>query len=196
MIRVTLPFAPFQCWLQLVVFHLKGDFLSNVVLILIILNISLWVLYYTVKLWHAHFWTTLGWYLTCFQRKYYLLHLYEFVIWKWLKCTENWTGSPLLHLLPPSDLALWKVANIRSFCTLTRSLSDIAWHHSQVFEMKARKPDHDITQCLQGLWSVQSDLLWQFTIHSKLKCHWLSFSYSLLLYVSSTCTTVYVYFIE
>ncbi len=41
----------------------------------------------------------------------YSSHLYEFIIWKWLKCTENWTGNPLLHLLPPGDLALWKVAN-------------------------------------------------------------------------------------
>ncbi len=31
----------------------------------------------------------------------YSSHLYEFVIWKWLKCTENWTGSPLTLLLPP-----------------------------------------------------------------------------------------------
>ncbi len=34
-------FATFQCWLQLVVFHLKGAFLSIFVLILIIFNQSL-----------------------------------------------------------------------------------------------------------------------------------------------------------
>ncbi len=38
-------------------------------------------------------------------------HLYEFVIWKWLKCTENWTGNPLWHLLPRCDLSHWKVLN-------------------------------------------------------------------------------------
>ncbi len=53
-------FASFQCWLQLVVFHLKGDFLSYFVFILIILSLSLWVLYYIEKLWYAHFWTSLG----------------------------------------------------------------------------------------------------------------------------------------
>ncbi len=38
----------------------------------------------------------------------YLSHLYEFLIWKWLKCTDNWTGSPLLHMQPSGgDLALW-----------------------------------------------------------------------------------------
>ncbi len=63
----------FQCWLQLVVFHLKQDFLSNFVLILIIFNLSLWVLYYTVKLWNAHFWTTLVCSFTCYQRKFNLL---------------------------------------------------------------------------------------------------------------------------
>ncbi len=40
---------------------------------LTILNLSLWVLYYTVKLWNAHFWTTLGWSFTCYQRKFNLL---------------------------------------------------------------------------------------------------------------------------
>ncbi len=54
-------------------FHLKGDFLSNFVLILIILNLSLWVLYYTLKLWNAHFWTTLGCSFTCYQWKFKLL---------------------------------------------------------------------------------------------------------------------------
>ncbi len=100
-------FAPFQCWLQLVVFHLKQDFLSNFVLILIILNLSLWMLYYTVKRFKCSF-------LNNFRLLIHMLltKIYEFVIWKWLKCTENWTGSPLLHLLPPDDLALWKVANI------------------------------------------------------------------------------------
>ncbi len=66
-------FTPFQFWLQLVVFHLKGDFLSNLVLILIILNLSLWVLYNTVKLWNAHFGTTLGCSFTCYQRQFNLL---------------------------------------------------------------------------------------------------------------------------
>ncbi len=59
--------------MQLVVFHLKGDFLSIFVLILIIFNQSLWVLLYTVKLWNAHFWTTLGCSFTCYQRKFNLL---------------------------------------------------------------------------------------------------------------------------
>ncbi len=65
-------FATFQCWLQLVVFHLKGDFLSNLALILIILNLSLWVLSYTVKLWNVHFWTTLVYSFTYYQRKFNL----------------------------------------------------------------------------------------------------------------------------
>ncbi len=89
-------FAPFQCWLQLVVFHLKGDFLSNFVLILIILNLLLWVIYDIVKLWNANFWATLGCSFTCYQRKCNLL---KSSLWichlKMIKCTENWTGSPL-----------------------------------------------------------------------------------------------------
>ncbi len=40
----AIQFATFQCWLQLVVFHLKGDYLSIFGLILIIFNQSLWVL--------------------------------------------------------------------------------------------------------------------------------------------------------
>ncbi len=67
----TFIFTPFQCWLQLVVFHLKEDFLSNFVLILTILNLSLWVLYYTVKLWNACFWTTLGCSFTCYRLTFY-----------------------------------------------------------------------------------------------------------------------------
>ncbi len=63
------PFAPFQCWLQRVVFHLKGDFLSNFELILIIWNLSLWGLYYTAKLWNTHVRTTLGCSFTCYKRK-------------------------------------------------------------------------------------------------------------------------------
>ncbi len=58
---------------QLVVFHHKGAFLSNFVLILITLNLSLWVLYYTVKLWNAHFWTTVACSFTCYQQRSYLL---------------------------------------------------------------------------------------------------------------------------
>ncbi len=69
----ALEFTLLQCWLQLVVFHLKVDFLSNFVLILIILNLSLWVLYYTVKLWNVHFWVTLGCSFTCYKRKFTLL---------------------------------------------------------------------------------------------------------------------------
>ncbi len=65
--------CPLQCWLPLIVLHLKGDFLSNFVFILIILNLSLWVLYYTVKLWNAYFWTTLGRSFTSYQRKCNLL---------------------------------------------------------------------------------------------------------------------------
>ncbi len=83
-------------------------------LILIILNLSLWVLNFTVKLWNAHFWTTGACSFTCYQQNLiYSSHLYEFVIWKLLKCTENWTGSPLLHLRPLGDLAVWKVANVK-----------------------------------------------------------------------------------
>ncbi len=108
-------FVPFQCWLQLldlVVFHLKGDFPSNVVLILIILNLLLWLLYYTVNLWNACFWTNLSCSFTSYKRKFNLVKSpYDFVIWKRLKCIENWRGSPLLHLLPSGDQALWKVAN-------------------------------------------------------------------------------------
>ncbi len=63
----------FQCLLQLVLFHLKEDFLSNFVLILIILILSLWVLYYTWKLWNARFWTTLCFSFTCYQEKFNLL---------------------------------------------------------------------------------------------------------------------------
>ncbi len=74
-------FAPFQCWLQMVVFQLKCDFLSNFELIVIILNLLLWVLYYTVKRLNAHFWTTLGCSFTWCQRKFnFSRHLYEFVI--------------------------------------------------------------------------------------------------------------------
>ncbi len=58
------------------------------------------------------FLTTLGCSFTGYQQKYDLLksslgicHL------KWLKCTENWTGSPLLYMLLPGDLALRKVVN-------------------------------------------------------------------------------------
>ncbi len=72
-IQYNVYLATFQCWLQLVVFHLKGDFLLNFVLILIILNLSLWVLHYTVKLWNDHFWTTLGYSFTCYQPKFHLL---------------------------------------------------------------------------------------------------------------------------
>ncbi len=99
-------FASFQCWLQMVVFHLKGDFLSYFLLILIILSLSLWVLYYIEKLWYAHFWTSLGCssYATN-ENLIYSNHLYEFVTQTWLECTEKWTGSPFLHLLPPDDLA-------------------------------------------------------------------------------------------
>ncbi len=118
----TYPFAPFQRWLQLVVFHLKGDFPSNFVLILIILK---WVLYYTVKLLNSHFWTHLGCTFNWYQwNLIYSSHLYEFVICKWLKCTENWTGSPLLHLLPTGDLALSKMAgNVISIYLTTLSWS-------------------------------------------------------------------------
>ncbi len=66
-------FALFQYWLQLLVFHLEGDSLSNFVLILIILNLLLWVFYYTVQLWNAHLWVTLGCSFTCYQRKFNLL---------------------------------------------------------------------------------------------------------------------------
>ncbi len=48
-------------------------FLSNCVLILIVLNLSLWELYYNVKFWNAHFGTTLGCSFTCYQRKVNLL---------------------------------------------------------------------------------------------------------------------------
>ncbi len=40
------------------------------------------------------------------EKLIYSSHLYEFTIYKWLKCTENWTGGPLLHLLPPGE-AWW-----------------------------------------------------------------------------------------
>ncbi len=66
-------FATFQCWLQQVVFHLKLDFKSISVLILIIFNQSLWVLFYTVKLWNTHFCTTLDCSFTCYQRKFNFL---------------------------------------------------------------------------------------------------------------------------
>ncbi len=49
----------------------------------------------------------------------YLSHLYKFVIWKWLKYTKNWTGSPLLHLLPSGDLAVCKMATL---------CNDIPWY--------------------------------------------------------------------
>ncbi len=45
----------------------------NFVFILIILNLSLWVLYYTVKLWNAHFGTTWGCSIICCQQNFYLL---------------------------------------------------------------------------------------------------------------------------
>ncbi len=71
-------FIPFQCLWQLLVFHLYEDFLSNFVLILIILNLSLWVLYYTVTLWNAHLWTTLGCSFTCYQWKF---NLFKSSLW-------------------------------------------------------------------------------------------------------------------
>ncbi len=113
--------CPFLMLVTTSIFTFKGDFLSNFVLILIILNLSLWVLYYTVKLWNAHFWTTLGCSFKCFQRKK-LFTLYQFVISKWLKCTENWAGSPLLYLLPPGDVAHWKVANVTLYSSPTSSI--------------------------------------------------------------------------
>ncbi len=71
--RLARQFIPFKCWLHLVVFLLTEDFLSNFVLILIILNLSLWVLYYTAKLWNACFWTTLGCSFTCHERTFNLV---------------------------------------------------------------------------------------------------------------------------
>ncbi len=87
-------------------FYLKGDFLSYFVLILIILSLSLWVLYNIDKLGYAHFWTSLGCssYATN-ENLIYSNHLYGFVTQTWLQCTEKWTGSPFLHMLPPGDLA-------------------------------------------------------------------------------------------
>ncbi len=73
MCELCVIFSAFQCWLQLIVFHLKWDFLSTFVSILIILNLSLWLLYYTVKLWNARLWTSLGCYFTCYQQKFNLL---------------------------------------------------------------------------------------------------------------------------
>ncbi len=105
-------FTPFQRWLLLVVFHLKGDFLSNFVLILIILNLSLRVPYYTVKLWTAYFWTTWSSSFTCYQRK---LSLLKSSLWishlKMIKIYRKLDRKSPFTYVPHGDLANWKVAN-------------------------------------------------------------------------------------
>ncbi len=112
-------------------------------LILIILKLSLWVLNFTVKLWNAHFWTTGACSFTCYQQNLiYSSHLYEFVIWKLLKCTENWTGSPLLHLRPLGDLAVWKVANVKR----TSHQGIGRWIHLQSQILPTKLQDYSISK--------------------------------------------------
>ncbi len=45
----------------------------------------------------------------CYQRKFNLLKPSLWICHSnsqtWLECTEKWTGSPFLHMLPPGDLA-------------------------------------------------------------------------------------------
>ncbi len=102
--------CPFLMLVTTSIFTFKGDFLSNFVLILIILNLSLWVLYYIVKNWTDHFWTTVGCSFTCYKRKFNLL---KSSLWIWhLKMIKMY--RTLNRKSPFSSAATWWSSTLES----------------------------------------------------------------------------------
>ncbi len=66
------------------------------VLILIILNLSLWIFYYTVKLWNARFWTTFTWYkrkLNLLKPSLWICHLKMIKMYRRLGRKSSFTSA-------------------------------------------------------------------------------------------------------